>query len=172
MLKGKKVILKSMERKEVSNIYNILCDKEVREFDGAYIILPSKEYILEKFHEITSGNTKYLTIVNEKGLTIGYITYKECKDGVNVYSLGITIGKNFWGKGYGQDSINTLLSYLFLDKGATRVELEVVDLNLKAINCYKKCGFKEEGQKRNRYFVKGKYTNIVIMGILKEEFVL
>ncbi|WP_138207764.1 GNAT family N-acetyltransferase [Haloimpatiens lingqiaonensis] len=170
MLKGKKVILKSMEKKEVPTIYNILCDREVREFDGAYLILPGKDYIIENFNELTSGSTKYLTIVNEKGLVIGYMTYRECKDSINVYSIGITIGKNFWSKGYGQDSVNTLLNYLFLDRGAMRVELEVVDLNEKAINCYKKCGFQEEGRKRNRYFIHGKYTNVVIMGILKEDF--
>lgn len=171
MLKGKKCILKSIEKKEVSNIYNILCDKKVREFDGEYLILPSKEYILENFYEITSGSTKYLTVINEKGLIIGYVTYKEAKDTVGVYSVGITLGKKFWGKGYGQDSVNTLIEYLFLNKAAERVELEVVDLNYKAINCYKKCGFKKEGEKRNRYFLKGKYTNIIIMGILKEEFI-
>ena len=52
-----------------------------------------------------------------------------------------------------------------------RVELEVLDLNLRAIQCYKKCGFIEEGKKRKTCFSNGNYRDVIIMGILRDEFI-
>ena len=50
------------------------------------------------------------------------------------------------------------------------VELEVVEDNIAAINCYKKCGFIEEGKRRQKYYFKGIYLDTVLMGILEEEY--
>ena len=42
--------------------------------------------------------------------------------------------------------------------------------NERAIACYKKCGFKEIGRRRKCVYIDGKYYDVVIMDILKEEF--
>ena len=44
-------------------------------------------------------------------------------------------------------------------------------VNIRAINCYKKCGFKEEGVRRSKYYICGKYLDTIVMGLLKEEFI-
>ena len=113
---------------------------------------PSKEDILNNFNKFVNLDKKYLSIVNEKEIIVGYITFKEINEFKNLYVLGIIIDKNFWNIGYGQDSIKILLKYLFMDMAAHRVELQVLDFNLRAIECYKKCGFVLEGKKRRIYF--------------------
>ena len=172
MLKGNKVLLRSVERRDINIFYDIWCNEEVRKLDGSFILPPSKEDLLSNFNMLVNIDKKYLSIINEKAVVVGYITYKEIKDCKNVYVLGITIGSNFWNRGYGQDSIKVLLKYLFMDMAAHRVELEVLDFNLRAIQCYKKCGFIEEGKKRKTCFSNGDYRDIIIMGVLKEEFVI
>ena len=172
MLKGKKVLLRSVERRDINIFYDIWSDEDVRKLDSKFILPPSKEDILSNFNKFVNLDKKYLSILNEKGVVVGYITYKEINECKNVYVLGITIGKNFWNRGYGQDSIKVLLRYLFMDMAAHRVELEVLDLNLRAIQCYNKCGFLEEGKRRKNCFSHGDYRDVIIMGILKEEFEL
>ncbi|MBZ9632737.1 GNAT family N-acetyltransferase [Clostridium sp. FP1] len=171
MLKGNKVLLRSVERRDLNIFYDIWCDEEVRKLDGNFILPPSKEDILNNFNKFVNIDKKYISIVNEKGVVVGYITYKEVSGCKNVYVLGIAIGQNFWNRGYGQDSIKTLLKYLFMDMAAHRVELEVLDFNLRAIQCYKKCGFLEEGKKRKTCFSYGDYRDVIIMGILGDEFI-
>jgi RimJ/RimL family protein N-acetyltransferase len=171
MLKGNKVLLRCVERRDINIFYDIWCDEEVRKLDGNFVLPPSKEDILSNFNKFINIDKKYLSIVNEKGVVVGYITYKEIKESKNVYVLGITIGPNFWNRGYGQDAIKVLLKYLFMDMAAHRVELEVLDFNFRAIQCYKRCGFIEEGKKRKTCFSYGNYRDIIIMGILKEEFI-
>lgn len=170
MLKGDKIYLRSVEKRDVNVFYSISSEKEVRKYDGGYTIYPSIEYVIENFQEIMNINRKTLSIINEKGVLVGYLTYKSSEDTINVYNIGITIGSNFWGRGYGTDSIRVLLNYLFMFKAAHRIELEVVEYNKRAIRCYEKCGFKIEGTKRNKYFSEGQYHNTIIMGILREEY--
>lgn len=171
MLKGSKIYLRLVEKKDVSRIYSICSEKEVREFDGGQFILPPLQYILKHFEEMFNMDRKGLSIVNEKGVLIGYITYREVKDTINVYSIGITIGSRFWGRGYGKDSMKTIVEYLFKNNGAHRVELEVVAYNERAIRCYKSCGFIEEGRKREKYFYKEKYYDTIMMSILRAEYI-
>lgn len=171
MLRGSRILLRPVEKRDINIFYDIWSNEDVRRLDGSFVLPPSKEYIVENFNKLLNLEKKYLSIINEKGVLVGYITFVEVSDCCNVYSLGITIGKNFWSRGYGEESIRTLLKYLFMSKGAERVELEVLQFNERAIKCYRKCGFVQEGIKRNRKFSDGKYVNLIIMGILKEEYV-
>ncbi len=72
---------------------------------------------------------------------------------------------------YGQYAIRTLLKYLFEELNAIRVELEVIESNLRAINCYKKCGFLEEGIRKNNVRIEIEYVNTLIMGIIKDRVI-
>ena len=101
---------------------------------------------------------------------VGIIIYSEDKYSRSVYNISLTIGKKYWRKGYGTDSIKAVLRYLFSKRRAHKVELEVVRENEAAVLCYKKCGFIEEGLRRKKYYYKGKYLDTIVMGILKEEF--
>ena len=51
-----------------------------------------------------------------------------------------------------------------------RIELSVLKNNLRAINFYKKIGFKEEGINRQAIYKNGEFVDVIIMGILKEDF--
>lgn len=85
--------------------------------------------------------------------------------------LGIGIGDpDFQGKGYGTDAIQVLLKYAFLEMNLHRVALRVFSSNQRAINSYLKAGFTQEGVMREALRRDGKYDDIVIMGILRQEW--
>lgn len=93
-------------------------------------------------------------------------------DWVNrVAKLGIVIGeRDYWGRGYGTEAVRTMLRYAFRELGLNRVELEVFAFNARALRCYEKTGFRREGVRRKALFRDGKYHDIILMGILREEF--
>ena len=85
--------------------------------------------------------------------------------------MGIVIGeKNQWGKGYGQDAIRTLLTFVFGEMNLNRIYLRVYADHALAINAYRKCGFVEEGCLRQGVYSEGRYHDMLVMGILKQEF--
>jgi RimJ/RimL family protein N-acetyltransferase len=85
--------------------------------------------------------------------------------------LGIVIGeKAYWSNGYGQDAITLLLEYAFNLLNLNSVMLGVMEFNQRAIQCYKKVGFKEIGRRRQaRIIGQHKYDGL-LMDILAEEF--
>jgi RimJ/RimL family protein N-acetyltransferase len=85
--------------------------------------------------------------------------------------LGIVIGeKDYWGKGYGTDAVQTLLRFAFGEVNLNRVYLQVFAYNQRAIRSYEKCGFRHEGTARQAQFREGRYHDVHIMAILFEEW--
>lgn len=161
MLKGEKIYLRLLERKDIRILKNICDDEKVKRYNTISS---------EKDKEENTNYRKALSIINEKEVLVGFITYKESNYCKNVYSIGITIGSRYWNRGYGQDSIKLLLNYLFTELNAVRVELEVIKTNIRAIRCYKKCGFIEEGIRKSKCYLDGEYVDTIIMGIIKDDF--
>ena len=63
-----------------------------------------------------------------------------------------------------------MLRFAFDEMNLNRVSLHVFEFNERAIACYEKCGFKLEGRLREAHFADGKYSDELIMGILRHEF--
>ncbi len=86
-------------------------------------------------------------------------------------TVGILIGeKDCWGKGYGTDAMRTMLRFAFREMNLHRVQLEVLAFNERGRASYVKCGFAEEGRRRDAWFADGAYHDAVIMGVLRSEF--
>ena len=100
----------------------------------------SYEEIKNKYYERTLDNTKVpVYMIEYKSIPIGIIQYKEVDK--NKYELDIFIGDiNLHNKGIGKLVINKMCDYLFNNNAKEIIMCPLKD-NLKAINCYKKCGF-------------------------------
>ncbi len=77
--------------------------------------------------------------------------------------LGISVKKQFWGKGIGTALMEECLK-IAKQKGFKKIQLEVMSNNDRAIALYKKFGFEVEGVKRKAVFVDGEYIDLVMMG--------
>lgn len=86
-------------------------------------------------------------------------------------TFGIDIGeKSYWNKGYGQDATRLMLDYGFNLLNLNSIMLGVFSYNQRAIECYKRVGFKEIGRRRKSKLIGGKWFDGVWMDILAEEF--
>ncbi|AOR22235.1 GNAT family N-acetyltransferase [Clostridium taeniosporum] len=169
MLKGEKVYLRLIKISDIKRLYELANDYEVKKYNDKMLEMHENIEIEKSSSNLSIYKRKALSIINKKNVLVGFMTYKQSAYSKNVYSIGITIGKKYWNRGYGQDSIKTLMKYLFEDLDVKRIQIEVVADNLRAIRCYKKCGFIKEKIKKTKYYIDGKYTDIIIMGILKKE---
>ncbi len=85
--------------------------------------------------------------------------------------LQIRIGrKDARGRGIGKEACSLLLYYAFQDLNLNRVFLHVFETNEPAIRLYISSGFTKEGTLRNSVFIDGCWNNVVIMSILREEY--
>ena len=126
--------MKLIEKQDVYILFDICEDSHVRKYNSYHSSLPDKKFVLDNFHIIKRANKSVLSIVSEKGILIGFINY-QIKSRY-ICTVGITLGKSFWGRGYGKDSIITLVNFLFDEKEVEEIEIEVAVPNVRAINCY------------------------------------
>jgi UDP-4-amino-4,6-dideoxy-N-acetyl-beta-L-altrosamine N-acetyltransferase len=74
------------------------------------------------------------------------------------------------GKGIGYFATTEILNHAFNNINLNRIELGVLESNARALKLYEKVGFKHEGVKRQSIYKNGKFVDMIVMAILKEEF--
>lgn len=157
---GSLVFLKSLTLKEKGQIDNWDKDAEVsryRELGGEKKRKP-KSINLGIYNKATSK------LIGSIGISSIDLENKHAE-------IGLAIGdKDYWGKGYGADSVKVILNHCFSRLKLNKVYLDVWEDNKIAINCYFKCGFKKDGVLRQHVRRNNKYYNKWIMSFLKSEW--
>ena len=74
------------------------------------------------------------------------------------------------GHGYGTEATRLLLDFAFKDLNLHRVYLYVFSTNTIAIRLYEKVGFVCEGTLRRAAHIDGRYVDVIVLGILRDEF--
>ncbi|MBW4846342.1 MAG: GNAT family N-acetyltransferase [Lachnospiraceae bacterium] len=123
------------------------------------------------------------SIISQSNAKSYIIEHKETNQAVGIVSLSnidyknrsaeciIDIGaKDMWGKGIGKAALSLILEYAFSELNLHRVFLNVFSFNKRAIKLYEKMGFMHEGVLRQAFYRAGDWHDIVIMSILKNEY--
>ncbi len=172
ILKGENVSLRPIKLDDAPRFVRWLKDEEVRKFLSAnpkeISLKEEKEWI--KSLAKKKKSEKHFAIDTKENIHIGSLSLSLNLKNKSA-ELGILIGdKNYWGKGYGAEATQLLLNYGFTKIRLHRIGLGVYAYNKRAINLYKKLGFKNEGVKREAIFWKGKFYDLIQMGILQKEW--
>lgn len=85
-------------------------------------------------------------------------------------TLGIALGREHIGHGYGTDAVRIIVGYGFREMGLHRIQLSVAPFNLAGIRAYQKAGFVEEGRHRESVLHDGRWYDEVLMSILDHEW--
>lgn len=174
MLTGNLVRLRPIELADKERFYTWINDPEVKRFLEArsfFSMVQEEEFIKQATTQTRPPLVHHAidTLVGAKH--IGSINLHAFSMEDRHATLGIMIGeKSYWRNGYGTDAITTLLRYGFEELNLIRIDLQVMALNERAIACYRKCGFILEGRLRQHRFAHGRYSDLLIMSILIEEF--
>lgn len=115
-------------------------------------------------------NQKHAWVI-DAGRFIGHVRLHSAVPADRRAALAIGINDPaYLGKGYGTEAVRLALTFAF-EHGLHRVSLRVLASNARAIACYRKCGFIEEGRERETALVGGVRQDDLIMGLLDREFV-
>jgi RimJ/RimL family protein N-acetyltransferase len=172
MMPGEKTMLRAIEREDLPAFVRWFNDPEARQYLLMYMPMSPGEEEGEWFErQLENQDIRGFVIETVDGVHIGNCGLHDF-DWKNRHALLVIAigGKEYWGKGYGSDAVRTLLGFAFGEMNLHRVQLEVHDFNARAIRCYEKCGFQVEGRRREALFRDGYYHDILIMGILREDF--
>jgi RimJ/RimL family protein N-acetyltransferase len=102
---------------------------------------------------------------------IGYITIEIINKMSSRGKLSIGIfSPKYRDQGLGTESITLLINFSFFTLNLLSLELNVFTNNQRAINCYKKLGFKPIGIRRKADYVDGELIDDLTMDLLISEW--
>jgi diamine N-acetyltransferase len=175
MLKGNKVVLRPVKRADITNFLNWFNDPEVTQYLRLY--LPMTEMAEEKWIETLGSdpnNVHYVieTVEPETSRPIGSIGLHKIDAKNRDAEFGIAIGeKAFWSQGLGTEAAQIIIKYGFKQLNLHRISSCVYDFNQRSQKMHLKVGFKQEGRRRQVHFGNGVYSDEIIFGILREEWI-
>jgi RimJ/RimL family protein N-acetyltransferase len=174
MTGGKLVRLRPIELDDLERYVHWVNDPEVMRFQSArypWSRAAEEDWIKEAMRKTSPPEIILAIDTLEEVRHIGSIGLHDINRENRRAVLGIMIGdKTCWDRGYGTDAVLTLLGFAFQEINLHRVQLIVHQDNARAIACYRKCGFVEEGRLRQDWYQEGHYADTFVMGVLASEF--
>ena len=176
MLKGKLVVLRPVQRSDITYFLQWFNDPEVTQYLGMY--LPMTEMAEQKFIE-DLGTSRALAdaifvieaIEGEKTKPIGSLGINGINSKDHNATFGIALGdKQYWSKGYGTEAARLIIRYGFEQLNLHRISSSAFSFNERSIKMHLKVGFREEGRRREAIFKNGDYYDEVVFGLLREEW--
>ncbi|MCG8569290.1 MAG: GNAT family N-acetyltransferase [Spirochaetes bacterium] len=171
MIKGNKLILRTIKESDVKELHELSNDISAR---GDFFPVGLSSEIgfqnLYKENGFWGDNMGAMVICNMNQEIVGEIAYFK---GVR-YDTGYEIGYRIFkdedkGKGYCTEALKLMTAYLFELKNIQRLEVCFDKGNIGSLKVAEKCGYKYEGTKRNGVFIKGKYCDLEIYSIIRDE---
>jgi RimJ/RimL family protein N-acetyltransferase len=171
MLVGEKIRLRAFDRRDIPFAVEVLNDPGVRAQIMSWqpLSVAREEQI---FESLTTSKTDLTFVVEDRAgphRSIGLCGLHDVDWKNGNACVGICLQQGDWSKGYGTDALRSLVTFAFDEMGLHRVELDVLQSNVRGIKSYEKVGFQPEGIKRHAMFRDGAYRDVLLMSILPGE---
>lgn len=108
--------------------------------------------------------------LDDEPVLVGHLALWDARPKDRCATLGIGLGREHIGRGYGTDATRVIVGYGFREIGLHRIQLGVAPFNPAGIRAYEKAGFTEEGRRRAAVFHDGQWYDEVLMSILDDEW--
>jgi len=146
VLIGQKVVLRDKSIDDAENDYAWRCDSGLCLLDAVTALdMPYGEYVgyyADELRYPSKRRCRFAIDTLDEGRHVGNIMYYDIDRDSRQAELGIMIGdREYWGLGYGADAVATLVRHIFDDTNIDRVHLKTLEWNLRAQQCFRKCGF-------------------------------
>ena len=169
---GKKVILRAMEKSDCEMVRGMFNDPEIEDLVVGWAF-PVSQYSQEKWlesHYTDQKNFRFVIETEEDGAVgIATLTDIDWKNRRATHGIKLS-SKERRTKGIGTDTVMAIMRYAFDELGLHRLDGSWFDTNAASKGLYKKCGWVEEGVKREYVYKKGHFRDLTIVGILASEY--
>ena len=170
---SERLLLRAIEESDLEMIHQWSNDPRIASHLAA-IHLPSSFYQQKKwFEDMQSQKDTFRLAIQliEDGTLLGYIGLWHINWFDRIAEFGFLIGDpENHGKGYGTEATRALIRYAFETLDLMRIYTFVLETNLPSLRSCEKSGFKVEGLARSHAFRDGKRVNVVLLGVLREDF--
>ncbi|MHA1937773.1 MAG: GNAT family N-acetyltransferase [Candidatus Thorarchaeota archaeon] len=170
MYEGEKVKLRRLEPEDSASILTYWNQYELRQYLPTPLPTSQDDMLryIESVNEAFSKRSKFTFGIETKDdSTLIGISWMSSNGEIGIFAI---FHPNYRGKGLGKDALVVLLDIAFSVLNMHTVYLWVASFNDRAIGFYERIGFKTQGKLREMAYRNGQRYDVVIMDILKTEF--
>ena len=174
-LETPRLLLRPLVMHDAQDIYDYSRDPEVARYvlwsahrsvseSRAYL-----RYILRQYRE--GAPSSWGIVLKATGRvtgTIGYMAYNEENSTVEV---GYSLARSLWNQGLMTEALQAVLAFSFERMQIHRVEAQHNAANPASGRVMSKCGMHYEGRLRGRVYNKGRYVDVDLYAIVREEWI-
>ena len=167
-LAGETVAFKPVELDDVPAIHRYASDPEVSRFIG-WSLMHSPEETYRHVNEMTQrereGTHLYASITEKSTrAVIGTGMLFHFDTAANQAEIGYVLHKDYWGKGYGTESVALICGFAREVLKLRRLHACVVDANIGSARILQKNGFALEERLKDHYFIENSHYDALLFG--------
>ncbi len=167
------VTLRKIRESDIDDRLAIGCHHEFVHMCGGKSMsapdFPERSFWEDWYRRQVNKEYSWIIDIDNKCVGAARFSHVSLTDRSATYSIGI-FDPNLHAKGIGTAVTKLLLKYGFWTLHFHRIDLKVLEYNLRGIRCYEKCGFKKEGVLRDSAFIDGRFYSDVLMSVLEDEY--
>lgn len=175
MIYGERIRFRAPEREDLPTYVRWLNDPEVRAGISMYLPMSmarEDKWFTNMLERPLDEQLMSIEIQEDDSWKlIGNLGFFHIDPHAHSAEIGIMIGeKAYWNQGYGTEAMQLLLQHGFNTLNLNRIYLQVYENNPRAIRCYEKSGYLNEGRMRQAHYSEGKFHDVILMGVLRSEW--
>ncbi|MCQ4138302.1 GNAT family N-acetyltransferase [Chryseobacterium sp. EO14] len=174
-LETERLLIRDLTLDDKQAVFNYRSDAEANKFQSwiPKTLEDVEQFIQKNNKEFNQPESWYQVLITEKDTkaVIGDI-------GIHFFGaenlqaeLGITLNKDFQGRGYASEALKGVINFLFSDLKKHRIMASIDPENIDSLKLMERIGFRKEGHFVKSLFWKNNWTDDVIYALLREEWI-
>lgn len=173
-LETPRLILRRLEMRDAPDLFDYSRDPQVAKhvlWDAQTSVSEARAYVRYMLRRYRTGEPASWGIEEkETGRVVGTIGYMWYQRDNNACEVGYSLARRRWNRGYMTEALAEVLRFSFEELGVHRVEAQHEVENAASGAVMRKCGMRKEGTLRGRLYNKGRYVDVDLYAMLREDY--
>ena len=173
-LETPRLILRRLEMRDAPDLFDYSRDPQVAKhvlWDAQTSVSEARAYVRYMLRRYRAGEPASWGIEEkETGRVVGTIGYMWYPRDNTACEVGYSLARRRWNRGYRTEALAEVLRFSFEELGVHRVEAQHEVENAASGAVMRKCGMRKEGTLRGRLYNKGRYVDVDLYAMLREDY--
>ncbi len=174
-IETKRLILRPVKRSDARDLFSYAKDPQVSEhvlWEAHRSLSDSRSFIRSIKRQYRQGFPgSFAIVLRSSQRMIGTIGFMSIHPDYHSAEIGYSLSREYWNCGYMTEALSEVLDYAFRVLQLNRVEAQHELSNPASGRVMEKCGMRFEGILRQRIRNKGKYADVKLYAVLRQDYI-
>ncbi|MEG4146751.1 GNAT family protein [Microcoleus sp. Pol12B5] len=173
-IETERLLLRKITLNDATDMFEYACNPEVSEYTmwSTHTSIEDTKYFLKSITKMYKKRelVDWGIVHKAEKKFIGTCGFVEWSMTHSRAEIGYALSRRYWGEGYMSEAVNAVIEFGFREMFLNRIVARCEVNNIASARVMEKVGMQLEGILRQQLFVKGRYWDLKLYSILREEF--